>query len=165
MLSSPFQFCPTVLLPPQRTDKYMSDDLHKLICEHLQDIFGGRMSYVSPSFNKYGRCHVNGLHLSSCMSRSDLSSFCKVYCAVNESEVPEPYFCKVEYFFKVDALIKDEDSGAMKEKDCLSHIVPGTNQTVAESVLNSNHDCTASKHHGTAAGHLTLSVSTGLSRG
>lgn len=73
---------------------------------NIQELFNNRLVHVSANFSKYARCKVNGMLLSLTMSRSDRSAYCKVFCAINESEKPEPYFCKVNYFISVTAVVR-----------------------------------------------------------
>eukprot|EP00112_Aurelia_sp_Birch-Aquarium-sp1_P004736 Seg15388.1 transcript_id=Seg15388.1/GoldUCD/mRNA.D3Y31 product="hypothetical protein" protein_id=Seg15388.1/GoldUCD/D3Y31 len=113
---SSFPFKDALLLPPQRNDKSMSEEMFIETHQHLEEIFEERLVHLSPIFSKYGRCIVNGISLSSSMSRSDRSSFCKAFWAVNEVELPQPYFCKIEFFFTARAVIKSRDSNVTSGK-------------------------------------------------
>lgn len=107
---STYPFNDAAMLPPQRNGKIMSDEMFTATNDHLNDVFEERLVHLSPAFCKFGRCFVNGMLLSSSMSRSERSSYCKGYWAVNESELPQPYFCKIEFFFTINAVIKCRES-------------------------------------------------------
>ena len=111
-----YPFKDAKLLPPQRVDKIMTDDMYNDVKHHIRQLFDNRLVHVSANFSKYARCQVNGMLLSSTMSRSDRSAYCKVFCAINESEKPEPYFCKVNYFISVTATVRTE-TGQQENKN------------------------------------------------
>lgn len=103
---SEYPFKKPVMLSPQRADLIMNVDMYNRVMEHLRDIFDDRLVHLSVTFSKFARCRVNGMLLTSLMNRSERSSNCLAYWAVNESEQPQPYHCKIEFFFDVHVVIK-----------------------------------------------------------
>ena len=106
MHASDYNFFAPKMLPPQRTGKIMNDEMYLEAVSYFKDLFGDRLHYLSKTFNKFARCRVNGTGFNSMMNRSDRSSYAKVYCAVNVDEQPQPYYCQLEFFFTMRAIIR-----------------------------------------------------------
>eukprot|EP00112_Aurelia_sp_Birch-Aquarium-sp1_P000585 Seg1056.2 transcript_id=Seg1056.2/GoldUCD/mRNA.D3Y31 product="hypothetical protein" protein_id=Seg1056.2/GoldUCD/D3Y31 len=105
-----FAFLNASLLPPERSNKIMDDKLYGETTAHLQMLFGNRLLYISRQFSKYARCNSNGITFSSSMNRSERSCYAKVFCAMEQGELPQPYFCKILFFFKLNLIVKSEEA-------------------------------------------------------
>ena len=86
---------------------FIESDLHKLISEHLENIYGNNLIYVSASINKHGRCKVNGMMIFSDLSKTDGSSIVECIFA-SEDDSPMNYFGRVCFFMEVNVIIKDQ---------------------------------------------------------
>ena len=112
MLESYFAFREVEMLPPQRMDKMMDSEMLEEVRSHLQNLFQDRFRHLSPRFDKFARCKVNGMNLSSALNRSECSSRAMAYWATNEESKPLQYFCKIHFFFYVRITVLNQ------EKEC-----------------------------------------------
>ena len=98
---------------PTRKSVFIESDLHKLISEHLENIYGNNLIYVSASINKHGRCKVNGMMISSDLSRTDRSSIVECIFA-SEDDSPVNYFGRVRFFMDINIIIKDQGEEVLR---------------------------------------------------
>ena len=105
---STYSFTNSLLLGPSRLGKSMDDDLLACLRQHFDDVFENCVVHISPRMDKYARCQVNGMCLSSSMNASERSSYAMAYCATNEKKnTPSKYYCKIQFFLSVRLTVED----------------------------------------------------------
>ena len=92
---------------PTRNSVYIESDLHQLVSKHLENIYGNNLIYVSTTINKHGRCNVNGMMISSDLSRTDRSSIVECIFA-SEDDSPMNYFGRVRFLMEVNDIIQEQ---------------------------------------------------------
>ncbi len=114
----------------------MTDDFYEHLRDHFEDLFGERLKNLSQQFTKYAHCIVNGISSSSEMNRSQHSGYATAYWAINEGEKPQPYHCKIQFFFVVHLVVtSNEENFAKKREIALAYVNwlrPSTTRAVTE---------------------------------
>ena len=104
-------------LPPSRLEVQVNKEFHLRLHFFFRQLYEDALVTVSPRINKYARCSVNGLSLTSDLHGSDRSSIVKAYFAIDDMNEADPYFGVVHFFFTSVILIRDREVEKVKSHD------------------------------------------------